>query len=82
MSELLPRQAGLGRDVRNTTAMETPRAPRMYGPEYGPEAIRRLEAGYSICYMLDGELVEEYPSGERYVIRVEDDGSATHLRRL
>lgn len=56
--------------------------PHTYGPEYGPEAVRRLHAGYPICYMENGMLLEEYPDGRRYEIRVEADGSATFLREL
>jgi hypothetical protein len=53
-----------------------------YGPEYGMEAVRRLEAGFSIVYSLDKVLVEEHPDGRRFAIRVEYDGSFTNLREL
>jgi len=57
-------------------------APRNYGPEYGPEAVRRLRAGYPISYSENGLHVQEYPDGRRYEIRIEEDGSATFLREL
>jgi len=56
--------------------------PRTYGPEYGPEAVRRLRAGYSISYSENGMHVREDPDGRRFEIRVEEDGSATFLREL
>ena len=56
--------------------------PRSYGPEYGPEAVRRLRAGYPISYSENGLHVQENPDGRRYEIRIEEDGSATFLREL
>ncbi len=53
-----------------------------YGPQYGPEAIRRLEAGLSIIYLTDGTLIEEFPDRRRFAIRSELDGSATMLYEL
>jgi len=55
---------------------------RAYGPEYGPEAVRRLRAGYSISYSENGLHIQEFPDGRRYEIRVEEDGCATFLREL
>jgi len=53
-----------------------------YGPEYGPEAIRRLEHGLAIIYEQDGILIEERPDRKRFAIRSEIDGSATILYEL
>jgi len=58
------------------------RPPHTYGPEYGPEAVRRLRAGHSISYSENGMHVREDPDGRRFEIRVEEDGSATFLREL
>jgi len=54
----------------------------LYGPQYGPEAIRRLEAGLSIVYMRGGILIKELPDRRRFAIRSEQDGSATILSEL
>jgi hypothetical protein len=56
--------------------------PRTYSPEYGPEALRRLRAAYSISYSENGLHVREDPDGRRFEIRIEQDGSATFLREL
>ena len=53
-----------------------------FGPEYGPEAIRRLRAGLPISYLDNGMLVRETADGHRFEIRIEADGSATVLREL
>jgi hypothetical protein len=55
---------------------------RTYGPEYGPEAIRRLEAGLPISYRRAGVLIEEHPDGRRFEIRIEPDYSTTYIREL
>ncbi len=63
-------------------SMEIPRrkvTSGLYGPQYGPEAIRRLEAGLSIVYMRGGILTKELPDRRRFAIRSELDGSATIL---
>lgn len=59
-----------------------PTAPRIFGPEYGPAAIRQLTDGFSIVYAKDGVLIEERPNGQRFAIRSEVDGSATILYEL
>jgi len=56
--------------------------PRVFGPEYGPEAIRQLTNGFSIAYSENGVLIEERPNGQRFAIRSEVDGSATILYEL
>jgi hypothetical protein len=54
-----------------------------YGPEYGSEAIRRLEAGFSVVYDdEDGTLVEEFPDGRRFAIDVKPEGVIVHLREM
>jgi hypothetical protein len=61
------------------------RPSRSYGPEYGPEAIRRLEAGFSIVYSendSDDSIIEEHADGRRFLVRVEPDSSVTNLREL
>jgi hypothetical protein len=57
---------------------------RAYGPDYGLEAIRRLEAGYAITYQnhADGILTKEYPNGRRFEMRVDPDGSIKQIREL
>jgi hypothetical protein len=60
----------------------TPIEQRVFGPEYGPEAIRQLTDGFSIVYAKDGVLIEERPNGQRFAIRSEADGSATILYEL
>jgi len=60
----------------------TPSGQRVFGPEYGPAAIRRLTDGFSIAYLEDGVLIEERPNGQRFAIRSEADGSATILFEL
>ena len=55
---------------------------RVFGAEYGPEAIRRLTSGFSIVYAKNGVLIEERPNGQRFAIRSEADGSATILYEL
>jgi len=57
---------------------------RSYGPEYGLEAIRRFEAGFSIVYSeKDAEhtIIEEHPDGRRFVVRLEDE-SIKNVREL
>lgn len=53
-----------------------------YGPEYGLEAIRRLEAGYPIVYEEHGTLTEEFPDGRRFAIRVDATGAIVHVHEL
>ena len=60
----------------------TPIEQRVFGPEYGPEAIRQLTDGFSIVYAKDGVPIEERPNGQRFAIRSEADGSATILYEL
>jgi len=60
----------------------TPIPQRVFGAEYGPEAIRQLTDGFSIVYAKDGVLIEERPNGQRFAIRSEADGSATILYEL
>jgi len=60
----------------------TPSGQRVFGPEYGPEAIRQLTDGFSIAYSENGVLIEERPNGQRFAIRSELDGSATILYEL
>ncbi len=60
----------------------TPSGQRVFGPEYGPEAIRQLTNGFSIAYYEDGVLLEERPNGQRFAIRSDADGSATILYEL
>jgi len=62
--------------VKNVTT------PRTYGPGYGLEAVRRLNEGLSIVYRRDGMLIEEFPDGRRYEIRVEDDDRTTVVREI
>ncbi len=62
--------------------MKNVTTPRTYGPEYGLEALRRLQEGLSIVYMRDGILIEEFPDGRRYEIRVEADDSTKVVREL
>ena len=64
------------------TTVKNVTMPRTYGPEYGLEAVRRLREGVSIVYMRDGILIEEFPDGRRYEIRVEADDSTTVVREL
>jgi hypothetical protein len=47
----------------------TPSGQRVFGPEYGPEAIRQLTDGFSIAYSENGVLIEERPNGQRFAIR-------------
>lgn len=51
-------------------------------PPLGPEAPSRLRAGHAISYRWKGMLVEEFPDGRRYKIRVEPDGAMTLLREV
>ncbi len=44
---------------------------RIFGPEYELEAIRRLNAGYSIVYDRDGVVTIEYPDGRRFEVTVD-----------
>ncbi len=60
----------------------TPGGQRVFGPEYGPEAVRQLTDGFSTAYSEDGVLIEERPNGQRFAIRSELDGSATILYEL
>ena len=55
---------------------------RTFGPEYGSEAVRRLEAGFSIIYSENGTLTEEHPSGRRFAVCLGPDDSITNLREL
>lgn len=58
---------------------------RSYGPEYGLEATRRLQAGFSIVYSendSDDAIIREEPNGRRFLVRVEPDNSITNLREL
>ena len=59
-----------------------PTEPRVFGPEYGPEAIRQLINGFSIAYYENDVLIEERPNGQRFAVRTEADGSATILYEL
>lgn len=68
--------------TKPATEVDVQREPRVYGPEYGPEAVRRLHAGYPISYRRDGLHIQENPDGRRYEIRVERDNSTTFLRKL
>ena len=63
-----------------STALNRP--PRSYGPEYGPEAFRRLEAGFSIVYSendSDDCIIEEHADGRRFLVSVEPDSTVTIL---
>jgi len=53
-----------------------------HDPPLGPEALSRLRAGRAISYCWKGMLVEEFPDGRRYEIRVEPEGATTLLREL
>lgn len=51
--------------------------PREFGPEYGPEARRQLEAGFPIVYLEDGILIEEQPDGRRFRVCRDAQGRRT-----
>ncbi len=54
-----------------------------YGADYGPAAIRRLEAGYPITYRgEDAVLTKEYPDGRRSEIAVDADYTMREVREL
>jgi hypothetical protein len=60
----------------------SPAESRVFGPEYGPEAIRRHRAGFDIAYFENGLQVLEKPDGRRFEVRLEHDGSKTLLREI
>jgi hypothetical protein len=49
---------------------------------YGLEAIKRLRAGRSIVYADDGMVIEEYPDGRRYQMRLDADLRPIVVRKL
>jgi len=57
----------------------TPIQQRVFGAEYGPEAIRQLTDGSSIVYAKDGLLIEERPNGQRFAIRSEADARSASI---
>ncbi len=62
---------------------QTPTEKRTYGKDYGPEAIRRLEAGYPITYRDEaGTLTKEYPDGRRFEIAVDPNYTLREIRKL
>ncbi len=51
--------------------------------DLGPAPRRQLEAGVPILYRVNGEPIEEYPDGSRYIVHLADGGRSTvHLREL
>ncbi|MGH7748076.1 MAG: hypothetical protein ACREQ5_25460 [Candidatus Dormibacteria bacterium] len=52
--------------------------------ELGPTPLEQLAAGVPILYNgADGELIEEYPDGSRFLARLTDGGHTTiHLREF